>query len=151
MIHISRQLVPGCLSGRGNCQLYLQRICLRRCSVHCHFPSDSHSLLTGAGGNAIPWAIREESRICVRSLWGADQVGGGHRGGLQDMGCRPLQISKLHSPLFRLKFLRDWLLSLGWGSSSQHAATGSLYQICHIDPLSLPINILHVAIIVCGI
>lgn len=74
MIRISQQLVPGCLSGRGYCQVYLQSL-LHWCSVCCHFPSDNPSVLTGAGSKAIPWAIREESIICVCSLRGVDQVG----------------------------------------------------------------------------
>lgn len=151
MIRISQQLVPGCLNGRGYCQVYLQSM-LRWCSVCCHFPSDNPSVLTGAGSKAIPRAIRGESIICVHCLCGIYQVWGKHWG---EGGCRNVnqrsQTKQMHSPLFRLKFLREWLLSLGRGSSSQHAASSSLYQICHIDPLSLPINILHVAIIVRGI
>lgn len=75
MIRISQQLVPGCLNGRGYCQVYLQSM-LRWCSVCCHFPSDNPSILTGAGSKAIPRAIRGESIICV-TVWRVPGGGGG--------------------------------------------------------------------------
>lgn len=55
------------------------------------------------------------------------------------------QMTQMHS------ILTEVFKRLDEGSSSQHDASGALPQLCHLDPLSLPINILHVTIILRGI
>lgn len=89
VIHISQQLVPDCLSGRGYCRVYLQYM-IHSGSVRCHFPSDNPSVLTGVGSKAIPWSNREESIICVCSIRGVDQVRVAVRRGLRAIGFRLL-------------------------------------------------------------
>lgn len=111
MIRISQQLVPGCLNGRGDCQVYLQSV-LCRGSVCCHFPSDNPPVLTGAGSKAIPWAIRGESIICVRCLRGVHRAGEAQEGegvagnSLQAAVNQRSQMKRTHSPLFRAKFFK---------------------------------------------